>query len=144
MLRGTDLSFSEGDIVPVRYDPRDREKIEVDESVMRDESAGRAEAFKAARVHGAELKLESDLAENARTSPPSDSELQDVSDRWDAAREKAGACLDAYNQAKTAGDAGEAKRRLAEGALANAEQVELGDEFKRLKLLRPDWKPTKT
>jgi hypothetical protein len=144
LLKGTDLRFSEGDIVPVRYDPQHREKIEVDETAMRDESAGRADTFAAARVRAAELKLASDVAEKGRSSAPSDAELQDVSDRWDAAREKAAACLAAHGDAKAAGNPGEAKRQLAEGALANAEQVQLGEEFKRLKRLRPDWEPARS
>jgi len=139
-MRGTELSFSEGDIVPVLYDPADRTKIALDEATLKTYHAGRSEAFKAAAVVRGELELSALAADEARSSPPTDAELQAASDAWDAARAKAGAGLEAYKQAKAAGDSSEAARHLREGAVHNAEQEVLGKQFKRLKAMRPDWK----
>ncbi len=140
---GTELRFTEGDIVPVRYDPDDRSKIALDEDAMNDDQTSRSEAFAAARIHGAELALDDQAAEAARTGSPTDAELEDLSDRWSTAMAKARACMDAHNEAKAAGDPKEAQRQLAAGAIANAEQVELGERYKRLRQQRPDWQPAK-
>jgi hypothetical protein len=140
---GTDLRFTEGDIVPVHYDPDDRSKIALDEDAMNDDQRGRSETFAAARIHGAELALDDQAAEAARTGVPTDAELEDVSDRWNTAMANARACMDAHNEAKAAGDSKEAARQLAAGAIANAEQVQLGERYKRLRQQRPDWQPVK-
>lgn len=102
--------------MPVRYDPHDRSKMALDEQA----------------------------AEAARTGAPTDAELQDLSDRWGAAMAKARACMDAHNDATAAGDTKEAQRQLAAGAIANAEQVQLGEQYKRLRRQRPDWEPATT
>jgi hypothetical protein len=141
---GTRLTFIEGDIVPVRYDPDDRSKIALDEDAMNDDRLSRSETFTAARIHGAEMALEDQAADVARIGAPTDAELQDLSDRWSAAMAKARACMDAHNDAKAAGDTKEAQRQLAAGAIANAEQVQLGEQYKRLRGQRPDWQPAKT
>ncbi len=141
---GTELRFIEGDIVPVRYDPHDRSKIALDEDAMNDDRVSRSDAFTAARIHGAEISLEDQAAEAARSGGPTDAELQDLSDRWSAAMAKARACMDAHNEAKAAGDSKEAQRQLAAGALANAEQVQLGEQYKRLRRQRPDWQPAES
>jgi hypothetical protein len=138
---GTRLTFIEGDIVPVRYDPSDRSKIALDEDAMNDDQLSRSETFTAARIHGAEMALEDQAAEVGRIGAPTDAELQDLSDRWSAAMAKAKACMDAHNQAKAVGDTREAQRQLAAGATANAEQVQLGEQYKRLRQQRPDWQP---
>jgi hypothetical protein len=141
---GTQLTFAEGDIVPVRYDPQDRSKIALDEDAMNDDRASRSEAFTAARIHGAEISLEDQAAEAARIGAPTDADLQDLSDRWSAAMAKARACMDAQIEAKAAGDSKEAQRQLAAGAIANAEQVRLAEQYKRLRRQRPDWQPANT
>ncbi len=94
---GTELRFIEGDIVPVRYDPRDRSKIVLDENAMNEDRVSRSDAFTAARIHGAEMELDNQAA---------------------AAR--------------------------ATGAPTDAEQVQLGEQYKRLRRLRPDWEPDVT
>jgi hypothetical protein len=140
---GTDLRFAEGDIVAVRYDPDDRSRIALDEEVMNDDQTRRSETFAAARIHGAELALDDQAAEAARTGSPTDAELEDLSVRWNTAMAMARACMDAHTEAKAAGDSKEAQRQLAAGAIANAEQVQLGERYKRLRQQRPDWQPAK-
>lgn len=140
----TPLRFTEGDIVPVRYDPRDRKKIALDEETMVDDQASREATFTAARIHGAEMAIDDQAATAARTGAPTDAELQDLSDRWNAVMAKARDCMDAHNEAKAAGDTKEAQRQLAAGALANAEQVQLGEQYKRLRGQRPDWQPAQS
>ena len=44
-------------------------------------------------------------------------------------------------QAKAAGNGAAAAEELRVGALANARQVVLGEEYNRLRKLRPDGKP---
>jgi hypothetical protein len=141
MMKGTDLRFAPGDVVPVRFDPADRSRMELDETAMLESNAARSETFEAARVHGAEMAVAAEIADQQRTGAPTDAELQDISDRWDLARAKARDCMEAHNAAKAAGHTKEAERLLAEGALANSEQVALGDQYKRLRQLRPDWAP---
>jgi hypothetical protein len=141
---GTQLRFVAGDIVPVRFDPNDLSSIKVDEDAMNADVSSRREAFDAARVRGAEMELDAQAAAAAHRGAPSDAELQDLSDRWSAAMDKARACMDAHDAAKVAGDAKEAQRQLADGALANADQVQLGEQFKQLRRQRPDWQPAST
>jgi hypothetical protein len=128
----------------VRYDPRDRSKIALDEDAMEEDRWSRSETFAAARIVGAEISLENQATEAARTGVPTDAELQDLSDRWSAAMAKARACMEAHDEAKAAGDTKEAQRQLAVGAMANAEQVQLGEQYKRLRGQRPDWQPAQT
>jgi len=63
-MAGTDLSFEVGDIVPVRYDPRDRAKIELDEDALRaqqqqarDENQRQLDEVNEQAVREAEAKL---------------------------------------------------------------------------------------
>jgi hypothetical protein len=142
MMKGTDLRFAAGDVVPVRFDPADRSRMELDETAMLEGQAAHRETFEAARVHGAEMAVAAEIADQQRTGAPSDAELQDISDRWDLARARARECMEAHNAAKAAGQTKDAGRLLAEGALANSEQVALGDQYKRLRQLRPDWEPS--
>ncbi len=64
-LTGTDLSFSEGDIVPVRYDPGDRSKIAVDVPAM--EAVRKANQDQLGRQ--AIDRAEARLAEEMRATP---------------------------------------------------------------------------
>lgn len=141
-VRGTELSFSEGDVVPVRYDRADRSKVEVDEQAMLAERSSRREAFNQARVLESELRLEAaEAASHEDGTPPSDAALQAAYDGWCAAMDEGKARLEASRQAKAAGNAPAAAEELRVGALANARQIALGEEYKRLRTLRPDWKP---
>jgi hypothetical protein len=74
-------------------------------------------------------------------SPPSDERLQATYDSWCAAINEGKVHLEAHQQAKAAGDAATAAEELRTGALANSRQIVLGEEYKRLHKLRPDWKP---
>jgi hypothetical protein len=47
-IAGTDLDFTVGDIVPVRYDPSDLSKVELDEDALR---ASQQQAREAAQRH---------------------------------------------------------------------------------------------
>ena len=140
-IRGTELSIAEGDIVPVRYDPADRTKVDLDEAAMRAFETGRTDAFKAAAVARSELQISTATAAKASSSsPPTDAEMQAAYDAWDVAMAQASAGMEAYERAKASGNGNEAARVLREGAVHNAEQEVLGAEFKRLRGLRPDWK----
>jgi len=141
MIRGTDLVFAEGDIVPVRYDATDRSKIEVDLAAMEAGTAARSEAFQSAAVVRSEMELSAQAAAQSESRPPTDEEMQDAHDRWSDAMDKASAQMEAYKQAKAAGDGAAAGRLLKEGAVHNAEQEALGAECKRLRALRPEWRP---
>lgn len=57
-IRGTDLCFNEGDIVPVRFDPADRSKVEVDTEAMEKQR----EQEKLARRQQAVSRAEQELA----------------------------------------------------------------------------------
>jgi hypothetical protein len=57
-IRGTDLSFSEGDIVPVRYDPDDRSKVEVDVPALSAERDKESQSLRDEAVARAEDKLD--------------------------------------------------------------------------------------
>jgi hypothetical protein len=141
---GTDLSFSEGDVVPVRYNPADRSKVGVDEQAMLAERSSRREAFSQARVLESELRLQAaEAASHEDGTPPSDTALQTAYDSWCTAMDEGTARMEAHQQAKAAGNAAVAAEELRVGALANARQVALGEECKRLRKLRPDWKPAK-
>ena len=141
MIRGTDLVFAEGDIVPVRYDATDRSKIEVDVAAMETGTAARSEAFQSAAVVRSEMQLSAQAAAQNESHPPTDEELQDAYNRWGDAMDKASAHMEDYKQAKAAGDTAAAGRLLKEGAIHNAEQEALGAECKRLRALRPEWRP---
>jgi hypothetical protein len=75
---------------------------------MDEERSSRSDAFSAAAIHGAEMTLDTLADDATRTGAPSDAELQDLSDRWNAAMAQARECMDAHNDAKAAGDAKEA------------------------------------
>jgi hypothetical protein len=65
------------------------------------------------------------------SASPTSSEIQAVSDAYDAALAQGEAKLEAYRQAKEAGDSREAARLLAEGKAYNADQQRLSDELRR-------------
>ncbi len=104
-----------GDLLPIRYDPKDRSRVEIDLAA-----------------------IDTPVRPGASSSPPTDAELRAISDALDAARETAAEKMHAYQQAKAAGDKREAERILDEGKRFNAEQIRLGEELKRLRALRPD------
>jgi len=56
-VRGTDLFFSEGDVVPVRYDPADRSKIELDVAAYSALKQARAEELKQRAIARGEAEL---------------------------------------------------------------------------------------
>jgi translation initiation factor IF-1 len=57
IIRGTDLWFDEGDIVPVRFDPADRSKIEVDVQAIKIEREQKARERRKQAVARAERQL---------------------------------------------------------------------------------------
>ncbi len=71
-IAGTDLDFTVGDIVPVRYDPRDRAKVELDEDALRVEQQ-RARQQSQSQVDQANQQAvrdaEARLAGNSPTRP---------------------------------------------------------------------------
>jgi hypothetical protein len=112
----TELALpADGDVLPVRVDPKSRSRVELDHA-----------AFSAPAPAG------------DRSALPSDAEIEAASAAWDAAREQAAERMAASQEAKAAGDAGEAKRLFAEGQVFDAEQIRLGAEFRRLRAQRPD------
>src|SRR5271167_1597307 len=57
MLHNNTLSFSEGDIVPVRYDPADRTKIELDEPALAAQQGSLREHGKEQAIARAESQI---------------------------------------------------------------------------------------
>jgi hypothetical protein len=56
-FRGIKPTFSEGDVVPVRYDPADRTKVEVDLPAIEEKKQASAEAAKELRIKLSEEAL---------------------------------------------------------------------------------------
>jgi Short C-terminal domain len=56
-IRGTDLMFGEGDIVPVRYDEDDRSQVEVDVPALETERDAKAQALHDQSIARAEAEL---------------------------------------------------------------------------------------
>jgi hypothetical protein len=127
-----------GDIVPVRYDPADRSKIEIDDSAMlvcqqADIDAGQARALE---IGEAELRRANLVREiSARTTPPTDGELQAVVNREHEVLEQQRAVIRRYaGSAPTDADLSELSRLTEAVHDARA-------ELDALKALRPDWSP---
>jgi Short C-terminal domain len=72
-VQGTDLFFSEGDVVPVRYDPTDRSKIELDVAAYSALQQARTEELKERAV----ARSEAELAGGARSGDAPDAETPD-------------------------------------------------------------------
>ena len=140
MLRGTDLSFYEGDIVPVRYDPADRSKIEIDEQAIRVKRDADAAALKQESIERAERQLagipEPDLARPA----PGDAEMLAAHQAWRAANTKAKAARREQQRAQAAGvDKREAFRLLDQSTRLSAAAKSAQGKFNDLHKRRPDW-----
>ena len=60
-VAGTDLNFSEGDIVPVRYDPADRSKIAVDVPAMEAVREAREDQRDRQAIDRAEARLAAEV-----------------------------------------------------------------------------------
>lgn len=76
-MGGTDLKFTVGGIVPVRYDPRNRDKVELDENALRaeqqrsrDERQSRVDQANEKAVRDAEAQLPGSLPK--RSVPAAD------------------------------------------------------------------------
>ncbi len=100
-MAGTDLKFTVGDIVPVRYDPRNRDKIELDEDSLRaEQQRAREAAQRSVDTHNerAVRDAEAKLAENHRGEgaglAPLDPELQELMDLEEAERQTGAARAD--------------------------------------------------
>jgi hypothetical protein len=74
-LRGTDLSSSEGDIVPVRYDPADRSKLEIDVAALKAAQQTNPDQAKQFAISRAEARL----AGEARSRPALPAALETTS-----------------------------------------------------------------
>ena len=92
-IAGTDLNFTVGDIVPVRYDPRNRDKVELDEDALRAEQQHARESTQRSIdmhnervVQAAEAKLEGNHGRGAGPAPL-DPELQELMDLEEAERQ---------------------------------------------------------
>jgi hypothetical protein len=59
-FKGIKPTFSQGDVVPVRYDPADRAKVEVDLPAIEEKQQARTDAAKEMRIKLAEEALASD------------------------------------------------------------------------------------
>src|SRR5438876_6078568 len=101
---GTDLWFTAGDIVPVRYDAADHTRVAVDEPVLRAERAASLRASADAAIERSERKLAGlpDLPHG--TSLPTDAQLQASYAAWRRARAKAGQSRTAHKRAQATDD----------------------------------------
>jgi hypothetical protein len=130
-----------GDVVPVRYDPADRTKIEIDlparlATQQAHIDAGRARTLSAGEAEFRRANLVREIA--ARATPPSDAELQAVADRMQTAREQSRDSIRRY-AGSTPSD-----EQLAETSLATEAFRDARAELDALKALRPDWSPAGT
>jgi hypothetical protein len=72
-VQGTDLFFSEGDVAPVRYDPADRSKVELDVAAYTALKQARAEDLKDQAI----ARSEAELAGGERSGDAADAETPD-------------------------------------------------------------------
>ncbi len=70
---GTELFFSEGDVVPVRSDPADRSRIELDVAAYTAQKQARAEELKERAI----ARSEAELAASERSAAAADAETTD-------------------------------------------------------------------
>jgi hypothetical protein len=139
----------EGAILPVRYDPANHSKIEIDIPALAgpkvDLEAKKRDAIARAEERLAQANGAPTVAtithlhdHEGATKPPTDTQLQSAWDAWHAAQGDRSA-MDAFWAAKQSGDMAE-QLRLKPFVATHNEQVEtLENEFKRLSALRPDW-----
>ncbi|MCV7179820.1 SHOCT domain-containing protein [Mycolicibacterium sphagni] len=104
-MGGTDLTFTVGDIVPVRYDPRDRDKIELDEDALRAEqqrarqlSQSQVDQANQQAVRDAEARLAGTTATRPTSAPDPDPDQLDALVKLDDLH-RSGALTDAEFEA---------------------------------------------
>ncbi len=127
-----------GQVVPVRYDPTDHSKIEIDHDAILAAQLARIDAGKQRTLDTAEAErnranLVRDI--QSRTTPPTDAELQGIFDREQEAREQSLASI-RRRAGSTPSD-----EQLSESARLTEALLDARAELAALQALRPDWSP---
>jgi hypothetical protein len=143
--------FPIGTILPVRYDPDNHSKIEIDVPAVTPKEAdyeaqdaaaiARAEAAIAqgtATVVGAGSAAATTNSASTGSGVPTDEEMATAYQASMAANTDRTA-MDAFWAAKASGNAAEQARLKVAVAAQNAEAQALNKEFQRMSALRPDW-----
>ncbi|HEX3794452.1 MAG TPA: hypothetical protein VHV57_08130 [Acidimicrobiales bacterium] len=127
-----------GDVVPVRFDPADRSKIEIDYAArLASEQSridgGKQRALSTAEAERSRANVVRDI--ESRTTTPTDAELQAVFDREQEARELSRASIRRYGGSTPSDEQLRETSRLTEAIL------DARAELAALRVLRPDWSP---
>jgi hypothetical protein len=140
-IRNAGVDFHVGDVVSVRYDPDDRSKIEIDVEAYKDDIREKVAGIDDVAMYNGNAALKKaavlrDIA--ARTSPPTDEELQEAHARKQATRDIETRAF----MAKGTGASPSDETRLDTEWLHAVADCEVVDaEFRALQALRPDWSP---
>jgi hypothetical protein len=144
--------FTEGTILPVRYDPDNHSKVEIDIPAVtgppvdydaeNQERIARAEAAIAQGTTSTAGAVSPPVAPIPTTSGGTDLPTDDEMAAAFAASMAANTdrtAMDAFWAAKSSGDVAEQKRLKVVVAEQNAQAQALNKEFQRMSALRPDW-----
>jgi hypothetical protein len=139
--------FTEGSILPVRYDPDNHSKIEIDVPTLAGppvdydaENRAKIARAEAALAHGGAATTDTPAAASTYdgSSQPTDEQMAAAFAASMAANSDRTA-LDAFWAAKSSGDVVEQNRLKIVVAEQNAQAQALNKEFQRMSALRPDW-----
>lgn len=139
-LHSSAFFFSEGDIVPVRYDPGDRAAVAVDESAMQAKRDADGKAASEVAIARAERRLAGLPDTDIPVNLPTDDELRAAQYTWRSAVMRSKQAKAARKQGEAAGVARRELLRLDQQRIKSAAaEKSAREKFDRLRKLRPDW-----